>query len=68
MADYSARISALEDAAASGELEITINGERVVYRSMDDLLKALGYFRSRQTAEATTTGVAGVTLATFAGD
>lgn len=67
MTDHSAKIAALEEAAASGELTIKVDGKETTYRSMDDLLKALRYFRGR---EAGTTGgeTYASTLAVFGGD
>lgn len=47
MADHSARIEALEEALASGELTIKVDGKETTYRSTKDLLSALDYFRSR---------------------
>ncbi len=54
MTDYTAKIAALEDAAASGELRIEADGEMVIYRSMTDLLKALEYFRGQQSTQSNT--------------
>lgn len=67
MTDHSARIAALEDAAGSGELTIKVDGKETTYRSMDDLLKALRYFKADQSAGSATGGVA-TTLAVFGGD
>ena len=50
MADYAAKIAALEEAAASGELTVESDGDRVTYRSMKDLLGALAYFEKKQGA------------------
>jgi len=67
MTDHSAKIAALEEAVASGELTIKVDGKETTYRSMDDLLKALSYFRDR---EARSSGVEtyASTLAVFGGD
>ena len=66
--DYAANIAALEEAVASGELTIKSDGREVTYRSMDDLMRALAYCRSRQ-AQAGPGGESyGVTLATFGCD
>ena len=40
MAVTQADLDSLDRALASGELEVTIDGRRTVYRSVDDLLKA----------------------------
>lgn len=48
MPDYSAKIAALEEAAASGELTVESDGDRVTYRSMRDLMAALAFFERRQ--------------------
>ena len=48
MTDISAKIAALENAVGSGELTVESDGDRVTYRSMSDLLKALEYFRAQQ--------------------
>jgi hypothetical protein len=67
--DYAAKIAALEEAVASGELTIKSDGREVTYRSMDDLMRALAYCRSRQTQASPGGGeVYGVTLATFGCD
>lgn len=50
--DYALEIAALESAAASGELTVESNGDRVTYRSTSDLLKMLDYFRTKATAGA----------------
>lgn len=34
------QLTAIEAAIASGELKVSFNGREVVYRSMDDLIKA----------------------------
>lgn len=69
MTDYAARITALEAAVGQGVLTVETDGQRVTYRSMDDLLKALTYFRA-QAAQAGGAGspVYGATLATFGAD
>lgn len=69
MSDHSARIAALEEAVASGELTIKVDGKETTYRSMDELLKALRYFRGRDAGAAAPGGVTyGATLAVFGGD
>ena len=45
--DYAVEIAALEGAAASGELTVESDGDRVTYRSTSDLLKMLDYFRGK---------------------
>ena len=40
MAVTQADLDSLDRALASGELEVTIDGRRTIYRSVDDLLKA----------------------------
>ncbi len=54
MTDYATKIASLEEAAASGELTVEADGDRVTYRSMSDLMKALDYFRRQQDAAVTT--------------
>jgi len=66
--DYAANIAALEGAVASGELTIKTDGREVTYRSMDDLMRALAYCRSRQAQASPGGEVYGVTLATFGCD
>lgn len=68
MTDYSAKIAALEEAIGSGELTIESDGERVTYRSMDDLMKAHRFFVGQQ-ASATPTGASTMSsLAIYSGD
>ncbi|EDX81144.1 hypothetical protein BBAL3_2301 [Brevundimonas sp. BAL3] len=65
--DYAVEIAALEAAAASGELTVESDGDRVTYRSTSDLLKMLDYFRTKaSTASPTPPSLA--TLAVFEGD
>lgn len=45
MTDYTTQIAALEAALASGELSVEYNGRRVTYRSTEDLVAALNYFK-----------------------
>lgn len=40
MAFTQADLSNIDTAIATGELSVEVNGRKVVYRSMDDLLKA----------------------------
>lgn len=66
--DYAVEIAALEAAAATGELTVESDGDRVTYRSMADLLAALGYFqRKAATNAATGSGATTTTLAAFQG-
>jgi len=46
--EIDAAIDALEQALASGELTIEYAGRRVTYKSQDDLLKALEYFKRQK--------------------
>lgn len=64
MVDHSAKIAALEEAVGSGELTIKVEGRETVYRSMDELLKALAYLRGQQAAASGPARYA-TTLATF---
>lgn len=69
MADQSARIDALEEALASGELTIKVDGKETTYRDTKSLLSALAYFRARHTAGAGASAPSyGSTLATFGAD
>lgn len=49
---YETEIAALEAAAASGELTVESDGDRVTYRSTADLLTTLDYFRAKAAAVA----------------
>ena len=64
--DYAVEIAALEAAAATGELTVESDGDRVTYRNMGELLKALEFFEGRR-AKATGQGGCAVTLAVFDG-
>lgn len=68
MTDQSARIAALEEAAASGELTVKVEGKETTYRSMDELMTALRYFRGRQAASSSAFAGYGATVATFGAD
>lgn len=64
--DFVAEIAALEAAAATGELTVEDNGERVTYRSMKDLLAALEYFRGRaRAAQPTSVRRSATTVAAY---
>lgn len=65
--DYAAEIAALEAAAASGELTVETDGERVTYRSMSELMKALTYFAGKA-AVATRAPQSSASLAVFERD
>lgn len=52
---YETEIAALEAAAASGELTVESDGDRVTYKSTSDLLKVLDYFRNRAASASATT-------------
>jgi hypothetical protein len=45
--DVAAMISALETALGSGELTVEYAGRRITYRSSDELIAALNYFKQR---------------------
>lgn len=47
-AEIDAAILALENALASGELTIDYAGRRTTYKSQDDLIKALDYFKRQK--------------------
>lgn len=66
--DYAVEIAALEAAAATGELTVESDGDRITYRNMADLLKALTFFEGRRDAAARGRfGAGSVTLAVFDG-
>lgn len=65
--DYAVEIIALEAAAASGELTVESDGDRVTYRSTSDLLKMLDYFRDKA-ATASHQPRSAASLAVFQGD
>jgi hypothetical protein len=48
--DLTTKIAALEAALASGELSVESDGDKVTYRSISDLSKALDYFLRQQAA------------------
>ena len=68
MTDYTAKITALEDAIASGELTVESDGDRVTYRSMSDLMKARDYFVQQQAGQSGSTARPASTLATYSPD
>lgn len=51
--DFTAEITALQGAAASGELTIEQNGERVTYKNTADVLAAIAYFEGQAAKAAT---------------
>ena len=66
--DYATEIAQLQAAVSSGELTIESNGERVTYRSMDDLMRALSYYESKAAEAATSAaGRSRSTLASYEG-
>lgn len=60
MSDPAAAIAALEEALASGELTVEVEGKKTTYRSAADLKAALSYFRGQASAPGY-----GATLAVF---
>jgi hypothetical protein len=46
------RIAKLEDALGSGLLTVESDGERMTYRSRDELIGAIDYFKRQLAAEA----------------
>lgn len=68
MTDYSAKITALEDAIASGELTVESDGDRVTYRSMSDLMMARDYFVAQQASQMSASTRPATTLAVYSPD
>jgi hypothetical protein len=72
LTDYTAQITALEAALASGELTVEYNGRRVTYRSPQDILVAIAYLRRLSEAPApgqpAPATASRTTLATFGSD
>lgn len=66
--DYASEIAALEAAAATGELTVESDGDRVTYRNMAELLQALDYFRRQAIAAATPTRRSASTVAAYASE
>ena len=56
MADLAAKITALEDALASGELTVESQGDRMTYRNVKELREALDYFKRQQPADPLASG------------
>lgn len=52
MAFTQSDLDAVNTAVASGELKVEVNGRSVLYRSMDDLIKARDIIRSELSAAA----------------
>lgn len=68
--DYATEIAALEQALATGQLEIQaggFGGDRVVFRSISDLLASLNYFKAQAAANNPNTKPAS-TLAAYDGN
>ena len=57
---YETEIAALEAAAATGELTVESDGDRVTYRSTSDLLKMLDYFRTKAASASAPSGARAV--------
>lgn len=53
MAYTQTQLDAVETAIASGELRVSFNGREVVYRSIDDLLKARNTIKAALQASGT---------------
>lgn len=70
MTDYSASIAALEEALASGEKTIKVEGKETTYRDVSEILTALREFRRLQASAAVPAGrpAYSSTLVTFGGD
>lgn len=66
MAFSTAQLQALQNALASGELEVTFQGRRTVYRSIDDLTKAISIVQAGLNADAGITKLR--TVKTFMSD
>ncbi len=47
MADLAAKIAALEEALASGELTVESQGDRMTFRSVKELRASIDYFKSQ---------------------
>ena len=45
--DLNKKIAALEDAIGRGITSVYVNGERVEYASIKDMIAAIGYFRQQ---------------------
>ena len=52
MAFTQADVDRLEAALSEGVLTVEVEGERITYRSVDDLLKALGHVKGKLEAAA----------------
>lgn len=57
MAFTQSQLDAIDSAIASGELKVAFDGREVVYRSMDDLMKARLTIKSSLEAAGITTAV-----------
>lgn len=51
MADLAAKIAALEEALASGELTVESQGDRMTFRSVKELREAIDYFKRQLPAD-----------------
>lgn len=57
MAFTQAQLDAVETAIASGELKVMFDGREIVYRSVDDLLKARNTIKSTLESSGATAAV-----------
>jgi hypothetical protein len=55
MAFTTTQLAALEQAIGQGELEVSYDGKTVKYRSMDELLKAYDFVRTKLIEDGTIT-------------
>lgn len=68
MALTQADLDALDRAIASSTLEVQLDGRRVKYRSMDELIKARGHVASQISAASGRGGFRRMTFQTLRGD
>jgi hypothetical protein len=68
MPDYTATIENLEAALGSGERTVRVEGKEVEYRSIDEIQRALAYFRGKQAQQTSARPLYASTLATFGDD
>ncbi|MDF2140850.1 hypothetical protein [Paenirhodobacter sp. CAU 1674] len=60
------KIAALEEALASGELTVEYDGKRITYRSTQELMTSLNYFRGVKSSQSRGTSVR-VSIGAFGG-
>jgi hypothetical protein len=65
MAFTQAQLDAVETAIASGELKVMFDGREIIYRSIDDLLKARNTIKASLQASGVTTAVPRVSYASI---